>query len=148
MKKDHALGAGVVAVALSATAALAASPHAPSPTVANDQQPTDNHGAAVSAVARDDTAVGGDHDNHGGAVSVVARGTHGPQVSVGAPTVADPALAPTDNHGAAVSAVAKDHTAVGGKNNNHGGAVSAVAHGSSGPNEHSNGHANGHATHD
>jgi hypothetical protein len=36
------------------------------------------HGAAVSAVAQDQTAVGGTNDNHGGAVSLVARGTHGP----------------------------------------------------------------------
>jgi hypothetical protein len=35
------------------------------------------HGAAVSAVAQDETAVGGPNDNHGGAVSLVARGTHG-----------------------------------------------------------------------
>lgn len=35
------------------------------------------HGAAVSAVAQDQTAVGGTNDNHGGAVSAVARGTHG-----------------------------------------------------------------------
>ena len=35
------------------------------------------HGAAVSAVAQDQTAVGGPNDNHGGAVSAVARGTHG-----------------------------------------------------------------------
>ena len=63
----------------------------------------------------------------------LARGD-GPQTSVGAPAVVDPAQAPTDNHGAAVSAVAKDHTAVGGKNNNDGGAVSAVAHGGHGPN--------------
>ncbi len=35
------------------------------------------HGAAVSAVAQDPTAVGGKNDNHGGAVSLVARGTHG-----------------------------------------------------------------------
>ncbi len=35
------------------------------------------HGAAVSAVAQDDTLVGGTNVNHGGAVSTVARGTHG-----------------------------------------------------------------------
>lgn len=35
------------------------------------------HGAAVRAVAQDDTLVGGTNDNHGGAVSTVARGTHG-----------------------------------------------------------------------
>ena len=32
-----------------------------------------NHGADVSAVARDHTLVGGKHNNHGGAVSVVAH---------------------------------------------------------------------------
>jgi hypothetical protein len=36
-----------------------------------------DHGAAVSAVAKDVTIVGGPNDNHGGAVSAVARGTHG-----------------------------------------------------------------------
>ncbi len=36
------------------------------------------HGAAVSAVAQDQAAVGGTNDNHGGAVSLVARGAHGP----------------------------------------------------------------------
>jgi hypothetical protein len=35
------------------------------------------HGAAVSTVAQDQTAIGGPNDNHGGAVSLVARGTHG-----------------------------------------------------------------------
>jgi hypothetical protein len=35
------------------------------------------HGALVSAVAQDETAVGGPNNNHGGAVSIVARGTHG-----------------------------------------------------------------------
>jgi len=35
------------------------------------------HGALVSAVAQDETAVGGPNNNHGGAVSLVARGTHG-----------------------------------------------------------------------
>ena len=35
------------------------------------------HGALVSAVAQDKTAVGGPNNNHGGAVSLVARGTHG-----------------------------------------------------------------------
>jgi hypothetical protein len=32
-----------------------------------------NHGADVSAVAKDHTLVGGKHNNHGGAVSVVAH---------------------------------------------------------------------------
>jgi hypothetical protein len=39
------------------------------------------HGAAVSAVAQDPTAVGGKNANHGGAVSTVARGTHGPNAA-------------------------------------------------------------------
>jgi hypothetical protein len=41
------------------------------------------HGAAVSVVAQDKTAVGGPNDNHGGAVSLVARGTHGPSATQG-----------------------------------------------------------------
>jgi hypothetical protein len=36
------------------------------------------HGAAVTAVAQNHTAVGGTNNNHGGAVSLAARGTHGP----------------------------------------------------------------------
>ena len=36
---------------------------------------TDTHGACVSAVAQDQTAVGGKNDNHGGAVSEAARET-------------------------------------------------------------------------
>ena len=35
------------------------------------------HGALVSKVAQDESAVGGPNNNHGGAVSIVARGTHG-----------------------------------------------------------------------
>lgn len=41
------------------------------------------HGAAVSAVAQDKTAIGGTNNNHGGAVSLVARGTHGPNSTPG-----------------------------------------------------------------
>ena len=41
------------------------------------------HGAAVTAVAQDATAVGGTNDNHGGAVSLVARGTHGASATHG-----------------------------------------------------------------
>jgi hypothetical protein len=37
----------------------------------------------VSAVAQDATAVGGPNDNHGGAVSLVARGTHGASATHG-----------------------------------------------------------------
>jgi len=36
-----------------------------------------NHGTSVRAIAQDHSAVGGPNDNHGGAVSAVARGTHG-----------------------------------------------------------------------
>ena len=41
------------------------------------------HGAAVSAMAQNHTAVGGTNSNHGGAVSLVARGTHGPSATHG-----------------------------------------------------------------
>ncbi|MEA2629980.1 MAG: hypothetical protein QOE66_199 [Chloroflexota bacterium] len=44
------------------------------------------HGAAVSAVAQDATAVGGPNTNHGGAVSLVARGAHGPSATHGQST--------------------------------------------------------------
>lgn len=134
MKKLHALGAGVLGVALSATAVLAASPPSiPPGLAAEDPAPADNHGAIVSAVAGDKTQVGGENDNHGGAVSTVARGTHGPSDQ------ADPAATtgkPSTNHGATVSAVAKDKTQVGGENDNHGGAVSTVAKGSHGSAQH------------
>jgi hypothetical protein len=87
----------------------------------NDQNgtsnaPTDTHGAAVSAVARDQTAVGGKNDNHGGAVSAVARGSHGqaPQP-------------PTPNHGSAVSPLARGTSTTG---QAHGDAVSTAARGS------------------
>ena len=40
-----------------------------------DLEETDTHGACVSAVARDKSAVGGKNDNHGGAVSEAARET-------------------------------------------------------------------------
>jgi hypothetical protein len=43
----------------------------------NDDVPQGEHGAAVSAVAQDVDLVGGPNDNHGGAVSIVARGDHG-----------------------------------------------------------------------
>ena len=39
------------------------------------------HGALVSKVAQDETAVGGPHNNHGGAVSLVARDNHGAAAS-------------------------------------------------------------------
>jgi coenzyme F420-reducing hydrogenase beta subunit len=146
MNKLHAVGAGVIGVALSASAALAAAPHATLPTDAHGTAAgsAGDHGAIVSAVARDSTIVGGKHANHGGAVSLVARGG---ETQVGAPATADPNAGsgkPTDNHGAVVSAVAQASTIVGGKHANHGGAVSAVAHGAHTPNEHANPHATGH----
>ncbi len=86
----------------------------------NDQngtanQPTDTHGAAVSAVAKDQTMVGGKNDNHGGAVSAVARGSHGqaPQP-------------PTPNHGSSVSPLASGTSTTG---EAHGDAVSSAARG-------------------
>ena len=141
MKKLHAVGAGIVGVAMSATAALAAAPLLPGST--GGSQPADNHGAVVSTVAKDETQVGGEHDNHGGAVSAVARGANDETTTDEGTTEEGTTDATTkDNHGAVVSAVAKDKAQVGGKHNNHGGAVSAVAHGAHGPNEHANGHAN------
>ena len=59
-------------------AALAGDDHAPDENVPEDRGAQGEHGAAVSAVANDVTLVGGDHDNHGGAVSLVARGDNGP----------------------------------------------------------------------
>jgi len=154
MKRVHAIGTGILGVALSASAVLAAAPIAPSeaastiPTSASAPgDPDDDHGAAVSVVARDHTQVGGDHDNHGGAVSAAA---HASKPDADAPETPD-ADAPShdtgkagDNHGAAVSTVAKDQTQVGGKHDNHGGAVSAAAHSGKGPQDHAPGHHHGH----
>jgi hypothetical protein len=67
-----------------AVSALARSFHGPDVTSTEPAAPdttdaaANAHGVAVSAVAQDLTAVGGTNDNHGGAVSAVARGTHGP----------------------------------------------------------------------
>jgi hypothetical protein len=107
VKKTRAIAAAIVSVALTAGVAFAANPHRETTTVAEVTQddPTETpeveapdtdspeadedtdgdsetgaqgaHGAEVSAVAQDETAVGGPNDNHGGAVSIVARGTHG-----------------------------------------------------------------------
>ena len=107
MKKTRAVAAAFAGIALTAGVAFAANPHrdaAPVAEVQDDQagQPevrapdTDapethgdsqddsqgtgaqgEHGALVSKVAQDETAVGGPNNNHGGAVSLVARGTHG-----------------------------------------------------------------------
>jgi hypothetical protein len=104
VKKTRAVAAALAGIALTAGVAYAANPHrdaAPVAGVQNEQagQPqvgapdTDapetngdsqgtgaqgEHGALVSKVAQDETAVGGPNNNHGGAVSLVARGTHGP----------------------------------------------------------------------
>jgi hypothetical protein len=107
VKKTRAVAAAFVGIALTAGVAFAANPHRDTTPVAEVQddpaeQPeveapdtdtpeTDGdsqgdsqgtgaqgeHGALVSAVAQDKSAVGGPNNNHGGAVSLVARGTHG-----------------------------------------------------------------------
>jgi len=122
MKKVAAATAAILGLTLTATAAFAATAH-----------PT-NHGSAVSALARDHSAVGGPQSNHGGAVSTLAKTDAGqaPTVTTPDPTVHSGAGA-QGSHGAAVSKVAQDKTAVGGPHKNHGGAVSAVARGSHGP---------------
>ena len=146
MKKIQAVGVGVLGMALSATAALAAAPPSSTPSIApndssassrapavsNDKAPDTRHGAVVSVIATDSALVGGKHDNHGGAVSAVARGTHGPSVPATGPAPSGVKHAVSAGHGPTVSAVAKDVSQVGGKNDNHGGAVSAVARGSHG----------------
>jgi hypothetical protein len=106
VKKTRAIAAAIVGVALTAGVAFAANPHRETTTVVDVTQddPTEapeveapdtdspeadedtegdsdtaaqgEHGALVSAVAQDKTAVGGPNENHGGAVSLVARGTH------------------------------------------------------------------------
>lgn len=152
MKKLHALGTGLVGVALSATAVLAAAPASPSegtstiPTPASAPEDARTpHGAAVSAVAKDETQVGGDHANHGGAVSLVAKQKTDPASDLAPEPAADPdTQTHPDNHGAVVSAVAKDKTKVGGKHGNHGGAVSEAAHQAHAPNGQAPGHSGGH----
>ena len=67
MNKTRAVATAIVGLTLTATGALAAAPHLQAPTTA----------AAVSTLARNQTAVGGSSDNHGGAVSTLARGTNG-----------------------------------------------------------------------
>jgi hypothetical protein len=57
------------------------------PTTTTPTSAQNAHGLAVKAVAQDKTAVGGTNNNHGGAVSAVARGDHGP--------AAAPPVAPT-----------------------------------------------------
>ena len=119
MKKTRAAAAAIIGLALTATGALAAAPHLQAPVTA----------APVSALAQDETAVGGSNDNHGGAVSALAKATDAPETTT--PGATD-AVAAQGTHGALVSAVAKDKAAVGGPNDNHGGAVSAVARGTHG----------------
>lgn len=106
MKKTRAVAAAFVGIALTAGVAFAANPHRDAAPVAEvqddpaeqaeveapdtDTPETDGdsqgesgggaqgeHGALVSKVAQDKTAVGRPNNNHGGAVSLVARGTHG-----------------------------------------------------------------------
>jgi hypothetical protein len=106
VKKTRAVAAAFVGIALTAGVAFAANPHRDGAPVAEvqddpaeqaeveapdrDTPETDGdsqgesgggaqgeHGALVSNVAQDKTAVGGPNNNHGGAVSLVARGTHG-----------------------------------------------------------------------
>ena len=60
MSKKRAASGAVIGLALTASGVFAASN--PNP---------------VSVLAQDHSAVGGPNDNHGGAVSAVARGTHG-----------------------------------------------------------------------
>ena len=67
LKKAGAATAAVVGLTLTATGVFAATPAA---------APTEAHGT-LSIVARDRAAVGGAQDNHGGAVSTIARGSHG-----------------------------------------------------------------------
>ena len=151
MKRLHALGTGIAGVALSATAVLAAAPLSPSdtastiPTPVSDlSQPTDNHGAAVSTVAKDKTQVGGKNDNHGGAVSETAHQANDPtDDTTDTPAAAPEAQTHPDNHGAVVSTIAKDKTQVGGKHHNHGGAVREAAHQAHSPNGQAPGHPGG-----
>jgi hypothetical protein len=148
MKKLHALGAAVIGVTLSASAALAAVPHDQAQPEAADPTLASDHGSLVSTVARDVTIVGGEHDNHGGAVSAVSAIPKDPVEADShegtAQAEGTDAAAPTDTHGSVVSVVAKDPTKVGGKNDNHGGAVSEAAH-QAHPPQQPNGHANDHA---
>jgi hypothetical protein len=121
VKKARAAAAAIVGLTLTATGALAATPHPQAPTNA----------VVISTLAQDKTAVGGSHANHGGAVSKLARASNGQPAATTTGTT-DSTGGAQGAHGAVVSAVAQDQTAVGGPNNNHGGAVSAVARGTHG----------------
>lgn len=62
--------------AVSVVARTKPAPVTPTVTTAPDAAPAvhpTNHGADVSAVAKDHSKVGGTHDNHGGAVSPIAH---------------------------------------------------------------------------
>jgi len=59
------------------------SPEATTPDTTEPADTQGAHGALVSAVAQDDTKVGGPNDNHGGAVSIVARGEDAPSTTLG-----------------------------------------------------------------
>ena len=75
-----------------AVSTLAEGTDAPETTTPDATDPADTqgeHGALVSAVAQDKAAVGGPNDNHGGAVSAVARGTHGASTTKGKSTTHD-----------------------------------------------------------
>jgi len=90
----------------------------------------DNHGEAVSAVAKDDSTVGAEH---GAAVSTMAKSDCGketvddetePQPEPEADLTFEQICEAAENHGEAVSTVAKDKTDVGAE---HGAAVSKMA---------------------
>ena len=103
MKKSRAVAAAIVGLALSATAAFAASHQRTQPStdlvVHEDpsEDPTESLDPSESPEAPDSDADAEDAGNAG------------------------------DNHGTDVRAVAQDKDAVGGKNDNHGGAVSEAA---------------------
>jgi hypothetical protein len=88
LAKDHSAAGGPNDNHGGAVSTLAKSADDPqdTSTTSDTTSPADSqgaHGAAVSSVAQDQTAVGGRNDNHGGAVSLVARGTHGSTASHG-----------------------------------------------------------------
>jgi len=122
VKKTRAAAAAIIGLALTATGVLAAAPHLQAPATP----------APVSTVAQDETATGGSNDNHGGAVSAVAKPTDAPETTTPDATDAPETVGAQGTHGALVSAVAQDKAAVGGPNGNHGGAVSTVARGTHG----------------
>jgi hypothetical protein len=124
VNKTRAAASAIVGLALTATGALAAAPQSQAPAAA----------VAVSTLAQDKAATGGPNENHGGAVSALARDTNGaPETTTSTEaTTTTTDVSAQGEHGAAVSVVAQDETIVGGPNANHGGAVSIVAHGTTG----------------